>query len=265
MIRLYQQNQYSSNEINLLKKLMTHDQWLRIKDCIYKQLRSQKFDKAAELFNTQPFELYEATNGFGDEFSVIYFSTSSEKYSKFADQYKNPDYEKHYERIAFTVKEFGHCIRFIAVGRDTDSGIELVPQPTLSTISDSVEMALNDAEVLIHSSGAVSSVDRIHTAFHGYLKMIATNAGIELEKDANITRIFKLIRENHPAFRIPSSRPNDIENIIRAMSSIINTLNPLRNRASMAHPNEDLLEEPEAILVVNIVRSMLHYINSKLN
>jgi hypothetical protein len=32
----------------------------------------------------------------------------------------------------------------------------------------------------------------------------------------------------------------------------------------MAHPNEDLLEEPEAMLAANAVRSLLHYLNMKL-
>ena len=42
-----------------------------------------------------------------------------------------------------------------------------------------------------------------------------------------------------------------------AMANIVDALNPLRNRASLAHPNTGLLEEPEAMLVINAVRTLL--------
>jgi hypothetical protein len=48
------------------------------------------------------------------------------------------------------------------------------------------------------------------------------------------------------------------------MAQIVDVLNPVRNQKSMAHPNEDLLEEPEAMLVANAVRTLLHYLNAKL-
>ena len=41
-------------------------------------------------------------------------------------------------------------------------------------------------------------------------------------------------------------------------------MNPVRNYGSLAHPNENPLEEPEAMLAVNAVRSLLHYLNMKL-
>lgn len=46
---------------------------------------------------------------------------------------------------------------------------------------------------------------------------------------------------------------------------IVDALNPLRNRASLAHPNESLLAEPEAMLVINSVRTLLHYIDSRVH
>jgi hypothetical protein len=47
------------------------------------------------------------------------------------------------------------------------------------------------------------------------------------------------------------------------MGSIMDVLNPIRNNASMAHPN-DLLDPPEAMLVINAARTILHYIDTKL-
>ncbi len=51
---------------------------------------------------------------------------------------------------------------------------------------------------------------------------------------------------------------------MRAVGSILDVMNPLRNRASMAHPNEELLGPEEALLVINVSRSILHYLDTKL-
>jgi hypothetical protein len=43
----------------------------------------------------------------------------------------------------------------------------------------------------------------------------------------------------------------------------MDALNPIRNTASVAHPNADLLKKDEAMLVVNSARTLLHYLNAK--
>jgi hypothetical protein len=52
--------------------------------------------------------------------------------------------------------------------------------------------------------------------------------------------------------------------LLRALAQIVNAMNPVRNDHSMAHPNGNLLEEPEAMLAANAVRSLLHRLNMKL-
>jgi len=47
------------------------------------------------------------------------------------------------------------------------------------------------------------------------------------------------------------------------MANIMDALNPVRNNASVAHPNTTLIGEPEAVLVINIVRSLLGYLEAK--
>jgi len=42
-------------------------------------------------------------------------------------------------------------------------------------------------------------------------------------------------------------------------------MNPIRNEASVAHPNKDLLDPPEAALVSNTARTILHYLDKKLS
>jgi hypothetical protein len=138
-----------------------------------------------------------------------------------------------------------------------------VAQPTLSVTSLIVERALRDAETLIEINGAASGVDRVHTALHGYLIAVSERAGLELQSDMSITQLFKLVRESHPAFQETGPRAEDIQRMVRALATIVDVLNTVRNQASAAHPNPALLDEPEAMLVVNSVRSILYYVDSR--
>jgi hypothetical protein len=112
---------------------------------------------------------------------------------------------------------------------------------------------------------AVSGLDRVHTALHGYIKAACMDLGLAPRDDAGITELFKVLRRSHPALRRLVPGAKDIDRILNPMASIIDALNPLRNRGSVAHPNDELLEEPEAMLVINAVRTLLHHLNSRLN
>ena len=140
-----------------------------------------------------------------------------------------------------------------------------VLSPALAKPSEVVERALSDAQHLIANSGAVSGIDRLHTALHGYLKQACAEAGIvPSETDPDLTRLFKLLREKHPKFQAKGARAEDLSTLQNSLTAIVSVLNPIRNRASVAHPNEILLEAPEAHLVVNCVRTLLHYLETKL-
>jgi hypothetical protein len=128
-----------------------------------------------------------------------------------------------------------------------------------------VDRALSDAEHLLHASGPISAVDRVHTALHGYISYLCKGSDIQTEKDQSLTKLFKLLRENHPALKNIKYHQNEIIRVLNAISTIIDSLNTLRNRASVAHPNEILLNEPEAMLLINSARTILHYIDKRLH
>lgn len=138
-----------------------------------------------------------------------------------------------------------------------------VPSPSVAITSEVVRRAIDDAESLIRSSGATSGVDRIHTALHGYTKEVCKRASIAMPDDPSITAVFKALRERHPKFLPSGPRSDDITRVIQAMAQIIDAMNPIRNNASMAHPKE-LLDEPEAMLVINAARTVLLFIDTKL-
>jgi hypothetical protein len=145
-----------------------------------------------------------------------------------------------------------------------DGGPEAVSTPSLKITSEVVERALNDTEALIRSDGAVSGLDRLHTVFHGYLKAVCKDAELDFVDDPSITDLFKLIRKNHPKTPVAAPRVKDVDRILGAMAAIVDAFNTVRNRASVAHPNDELLDEPEAMLVINAIRTLLHYMNARI-
>ncbi len=142
-------------------------------------------------------------------------------------------------------------------------GAAPVPSKKPKITSTCVERAIDDAEQLIQKTGATSAVDRVHTMLHGYLRAVCEDAGITYRENTLLSGLFGLIRSQHPAFVDVGPRKDDLEKIFRAMSGIMDAMNPIRNEGSMAHTNKDLLDPPEAALVVNMARTVLHYVDMK--
>ncbi|MDB5352683.1 MAG: hypothetical protein JWN86_3930 [Planctomycetota bacterium] len=127
-----------------------------------------------------------------------------------------------------------------------------------------MDRAIADAEALIKANGETSAVDRVHTALHGFLLRVCRDARLAFPSDPTLPALFKVLGSEHPAFQAVGPRAEDITKILRAAASILDVMNPLRNQASMAHPNEDLLLREEATLVINVARSILCYLDTKL-
>lgn len=127
-----------------------------------------------------------------------------------------------------------------------------------------VDRAIMDAEALVNTNGATSAVDRVHTALHGFILDLCDAEGISLPDNPTLSAAFKFLRERHPSFAPTGPRAQDITQMMKACGSALDAMNPLRNQASMAHPNESLLASEEAMFVVNIARSILHFLDSKL-
>lgn len=143
-------------------------------------------------------------------------------------------------------------------------GVAPVPVVKPAITSEVIERALADADTLLKESHPVSAVDRVHTAFHGYLKALCEARNIEYENDASTTRLFKLLRQNSDELKARGEYAEQKERIVNSFASIIDAINPLRNRGTIAHPNENLLSHEDAMLCINSVRTLFHYLNSKI-
>jgi len=139
----------------------------------------------------------------------------------------------------------------------------LVDSPTIEQTSEVVFEALKDAEVLLSSRGPKSAVDRAHTALHGYLKKLCLDRGKTLQKDAALTQVFKVLREEFSEFSATIPHDAEAKRVFGSLASALDSLNTIRNRGTLAHPNELLLEPAEAMLYINLSRAVLSYIESK--
>ena len=141
-----------------------------------------------------------------------------------------------------------------------------VRAPELRVTSAAVERAIADAEHFIESGrGASSALDRVHTTLHGYLIQLCVEANlIESQSEyPSMTALFKKLREKHPKFEYKGPRGAEVGSALRASASIVEAINTLRNNASVAHPNDSIVPEPEAMYLINLARSLLHYVEMK--
>jgi len=105
---------------------------------------------------------------------------------------------------------------------------------------------------------------RVHTALHGHLHALCEEPGITVASTATLQGLLHALRSGHPRLASTGPRADDVSRVLYAMATIMDALNPLRNRASVAHPNIELLDNAEAMLVVNATRTILAYLDSKL-
>ena len=98
---------------------------------------------------------------------------------------------------------------------------------------------------------------------HGYLHSLCDEINVKLDGRPTMNQLFKTLRGSHPALADVGARGDDVNWTRGAIATILDALNPVRNNASVAHPNDQLVGEPEAHLVINIVRTLLNYLEDK--
>jgi hypothetical protein len=133
--------------------------------------------------------------------------------------------------------------------------------------SEIVQQALAEANTLLKTHGPTSAVDRLHTALHGYLRTACRVANLDLSdtpSDPRIVYYLKVLRQQHPGFNSPVAQPTAMKNVLSTSATLLEQLDPIRNRATLAHANEELIAHDEALLLINLVRSLMQYFDSKL-
>jgi hypothetical protein len=138
-------------------------------------------------------------------------------------------------------------------------------EPTIT--SEVVQKALAEATTLLSTHGPTSAVDRVHTALHGYLRTVCRAAELDLSalpSDPRITVYFKVLRQQHPALKDLGAQDEAMKSVFLSLANILKEFDTIRNNASLAHANEVLLGRHEALLVINVARATLQYLDAKL-
>jgi len=127
-----------------------------------------------------------------------------------------------------------------------------------------VRRAIDDVQALLDKGGPTNAVDRVHTSLHGHLQYLCDIAGIDYDSEKDpTTALLKKLRQEHPQLQDLGPRSQDIAKVINAAAAMLDALTPVRNKASLAHPNKDLLGHDEAQLIVNAGRTLLAYLDGK--
>ena len=267
MLRLFNRFPRSALDIKVVERVPIAE-WEALRRNALRMMKGRLcYDGSLNHLKDTPYELWRGTNGFGDEFELLYYKADIEAYTELERENDHNEYlhDHAYPDIATALEELGRPIRFIAVELEVDGDVRSVAAPRkLEVTSDVVEAALADAETLIRTSGPANALDRVHSALHGYLEAICDREFIFCDEDASITSLFGEIRRHHPALKIkdPQTQQMTVQ-ILRGMAQIIDALNPVRNKKTLAHPNA-LLNEAEAMLAINAIRTLLHYFDKRL-
>lgn len=125
--------------------------------------------------------------------------------------------------------------------------------------TDFIAKAIADAEQFMNDGNYSSALDRIHTAFHGYLRNKLDALHVEYEESDTLHQLYNKLHS-----QIAEDMSDDIASLIRttirSASGVVSSLNDLRNRHSISHPNPDLISDREAKLCIAIVKSLSDYI-----
>lgn len=235
--------------------------WLTLKAAAVRLLNGRRCAKAAEMLTSAPWELRKGTNGFGDDFEVLYQELPLSKFLEITDD--GPDAHISYRQIYDVLAQLRHPVRFIGVDLRNEAAPAPVSVPEIPARSEVVERALNDAEAAILSGRPESAVDRAHTALHGYLKGVCSDRGVATPDECDsIPRCLTHLRDRDPVF-VSTQQNEAIRLIFRSLISVAGAINTIRNNATLAHPGEGLLGPGEAMLCINTMRTLLRYIHDK--
>ena len=143
---------------------------------------------------------------------------------------------------------------------ESDDNSEDINFQSIATKSNSIQKAVDDAEGFIREGKYDSAFDRVHTAFHGYLRQVISKHGIGYSSSDSLPALFSKLHSFYGSAITPADVGERIKSILRSASGMINAVNELRNNNTVSHPNGQLIQAREAQLAIRLVRAIVDYI-----
>lgn len=131
----------------------------------------------------------------------------------------------------------------------------------IASKSDTIRKAINDSEMFLREGKYDSAVDRIHTAFHGYLRALLSDHGVPFDSE-DIPALFSKLHNFYGNTIQPPDVAERIKKILRSGGGMITAINELRNNNTVVHPNDNLINKREAELVIRLVNAITDYVES---
>jgi len=161
------------------------------------------------------------------------------------------------ERREYISQKFSPLLKTLRESEDNGTDVNF---QQIATRSGTVQKAVEDAEVFIREGRYDSAVDRVHTAFHGYLRQLLTEHGVTYEADDGLPALFAKLHGYYGGSIQPADVADRLKTILRSAGGMINAVNELRNNNTIAHPNGQLIQKREAQLVIRLVNAVVDYI-----
>jgi len=130
------------------------------------------------------------------------------------------------------------------------------------SLTEVITKAIADAELLMSHGKFDSAFDRVHTAFHGYLRKILDNKRIAYEESETLNQLYNKLHTNISSNISSTPIAELVRSCLRSSSGAIASINDMRNRHSLSHPNETLLQNREAEFAIKLVKCLSEYINN---
>lgn len=203
------------------------------------------------LSEVEPLEQSKILEGVINKYTLNFFEFELDEGKLTQAQFDNK--KRIHKKIEFWISEL--------------QGLELLNAEDLVHNYEIVKESLDQCQTLISEHKYKSAVDRAHTALHGYLQETCKKAGLELNinKNPKIQDYWGKLKKEHPSLKFDCSQSHlPVNQIIKSIGSLLQELNDIRNKNSYAHPNDKILGENEAELAVNLMKSILRYIDSKI-
>jgi len=146
---------------------------------------------------------------------------------------------------------------------DIEIGIIVVNHEVIDfsgiSLTDAISKAIEDAESFMRDGKYDSAFDRVHTAFHGYLRKKLDDLGESYEESDTLNQLYNKLH-TYVSAHIATDQSGLIKTTLRSASGVINSINELRNRHSLAHPNDSIITVREAELCIRLVKELSDYI-----
>lgn len=133
---------------------------------------------------------------------------------------------------------------------------------TSISLTEVIEKAIADAELMMGQGKYDSAFDRVHTAFHGYLRKVLDNKGVTYEESDTLSQLYTKLHTELSSQIGSTEIAELVKKSLRSASGVIAAINEMRNRHSLSHPNDDLLQKREAEFAIKLIKDLSDYINS---